>query len=1459
MKSICHFDYNASKVTHKNLPQPLQLSAYGKKCLDYLFKTQLDDGLFEKWDGSDESRPIFCSPAFLAPRKNSVIGRIVVDYRKCNEALCPVALPSPNQEKIFHNLKGKKMYFGSDLSLAYNLAKLDTQTRRLLSVVTHSGVYLPTRLTLGPSPAPGWFQAQTEAAFGDIAEVFIDDIGFGEDDLDVFIERMEKVFRACESSGARLSLTKTFIGDNKIEVLGHIVDAEGMHPNPSKLFQIKNWPVPTNREDLVSFVHVVRYLQCYTSELQNVAAPLKAYELKEKPFSEFSSDAEALAAFEALKTVVSDKAVLTRPDYDAANTWQRPFEVFTDASQHRYAWAICQRNACGHLRVWKCATHTFDKTQKQWSTLERELYAIVDFIKAGYDLVKGSKWILYTDHQNLGTKELNSLASNRTTGGKLLRWFYLISRPLSTGKRVYLKGEANIIADALSRMKDKNDTDIEEIDDLAFMLPRIRSMIQFIFSNPDQLDQMMEAKKKVLEVDNFLPPIHPSEEMVDPADHLPCALASDLPIGGDIGAADVNFVNASLWSSFTSTMGEPEAPTIFVEPSVKLEGLDYKTRLAEFQEKYPEHWYFEHKASEELLDKEYQEMLEGKHWYFKKHPEVLEKFSENNEERQQATRRWKRLLRLKFRKEMLEVPTAVNSAEVPFSEEDEEVWREHLENERLHRAWSAEEELERQRMRDWNERVQVRYQKKFDNMLDFLYFPNPKSGMMGPSDPDSEFWCQPVDEYCNMSEYNQPEYRVRSKCGDANCTKPHVVDLSSCNFCNVMQDGAGFHVFSETLGTTPVCNPCNAGGLLDEEDDLLGDDESSPAEAAGASGDNVAVAPVEVPTEAAGKPVHALVLSPSGRMLVRDWESSEEDPGIQFKLPGGTLEPGESVEAALTRILPKEVDGVPSLITQLASCPTLYHEGQYYVLLRTVVSQDLGWKQGAYDAALNPRSIKYEDFRTALPTRKLKIMIDRLREQLTPVSVTERYRGIFLPRRMYRKRDGDANAKSYKGDCIAISGSQNGKTSIDMEWVQLKKHSNSFKEAYDYAWDRMKWHLTEAETAAARRAGEPMQNGQSCKHKEFFHVFQKPERSNKVEKVITDLFTISASWDPQACFLDSPPCDHFTEIKRCYIGRVQATLCQCKCGKGIHSGDESPDLTNFTDKVSPTVVSAAVRSKFLARTDWRVAFRDLYPTIPVMDSEGSVEEVDSAPDDCELSILDAGGEVLRVVLWDPQNLNSFQHGPPGAFHASFSDDKRHLKVKKGWSAKVFRFPYCGEDLVLPALVSLQGAGVRTRLSEDQQKCKEFGPIYHACFARDKGRDMTQIELDVARKYNDTAKGRAAASRCMSHWLDIDTNLLMTRHNGTAVVCIPSGGAQMSTVTGKETSWRKYYLLLAHNSLLGTGHGGPTLTYNHLMDRGVFWGTMWRDVQAHCKACISCTIAQVTNTRNKAPLGHETYC
>ena len=303
-------------------------------------------------------------------------------------------------------MQGHKLLFASDLSLAYNLAELDLHTQRLLAVTTRDGVYFPTRLPLGPSPAPAWFQNEIETIFRPagsepLCTVFIDDIAFGESEEDAFLMHLEKVLQRCIEANAKLSVRKTSLVARQIEVLGHVMTQEGLSPSLGKLKQIQEWPLPKNKEDLQSFICLVRYLGLFTTQLQEVAEPLKEYELGRRPFSGFLGDAEALQAFEGLKTDVSANARLVRPDYEAAGSFtKRPFEVFCDASQVRIAWAIAQRNEAGQLRIIKCASHTLNSAERNWSTLERELYAIVRFIQDGFHLVRGFPTLLYTDHKN---------------------------------------------------------------------------------------------------------------------------------------------------------------------------------------------------------------------------------------------------------------------------------------------------------------------------------------------------------------------------------------------------------------------------------------------------------------------------------------------------------------------------------------------------------------------------------------------------------------------------------------------------------------------------------------------------------------------------------------------------------------------------------------------------------------------------------------------------------------------------------------------------------------------------------------------------------------------------------------------------------------------------------------------------------------------------------------------------
>ena len=136
---------------------------------------------------------------------------------------------------------------------------------------------------------------------------------------------------------------------------------------------------------------------------------------------------------------------------------------------------------------------------------------------------KGFPTLLYTDHRSCGTGEL-SIITDRATSGKILRWYHATARPLSRLVRIYLKGEANVIADSLSRLSSE---DTENIDEMARALPRLANLVDFIFAQPYMLDKMMKSRSAIPAA-AFVPP--DGDENWPEAEHDVSFVAEDRPM-----------------------------------------------------------------------------------------------------------------------------------------------------------------------------------------------------------------------------------------------------------------------------------------------------------------------------------------------------------------------------------------------------------------------------------------------------------------------------------------------------------------------------------------------------------------------------------------------------------------------------------------------------------------------------------------------------------------------------------------------------------------------------------------------------------------------------------------------------------------------------------------------------------------------------------------------------------------
>ena len=74
--------------------------------------------------------------------------------------------------------------------------------------------------------------------------IYLDDIVIFSKDLASHLERLEAFFQKLEEAGLKLKPSKCELFWRQLAYLGHVISAEGVATDESKIEAIKNWPTP---------------------------------------------------------------------------------------------------------------------------------------------------------------------------------------------------------------------------------------------------------------------------------------------------------------------------------------------------------------------------------------------------------------------------------------------------------------------------------------------------------------------------------------------------------------------------------------------------------------------------------------------------------------------------------------------------------------------------------------------------------------------------------------------------------------------------------------------------------------------------------------------------------------------------------------------------------------------------------------------------------------------------------------------------------------------------------------------------------------------------------------------------------------------------------------------------------------------------------------------------------------
>ena len=137
--------------------------------------------------------------------------RICGDYKVTVNKVAPCDYyPIPNTTEQLPSLAGGEQFSKVDLSQAYQQLKLSKESRELLTINTHKGLYQPDRLQFGVHSATGIFQREMDKRLSGIpfVKVRVDDILVsGKDDQD-HLKNLYAVFDKLNEAGLTVNGSK---------------------------------------------------------------------------------------------------------------------------------------------------------------------------------------------------------------------------------------------------------------------------------------------------------------------------------------------------------------------------------------------------------------------------------------------------------------------------------------------------------------------------------------------------------------------------------------------------------------------------------------------------------------------------------------------------------------------------------------------------------------------------------------------------------------------------------------------------------------------------------------------------------------------------------------------------------------------------------------------------------------------------------------------------------------------------------------------------------------------------------------------------------------------------------------------------------------------------------------------------------------------------------------------------
>ncbi|GJR03243.1 putative reverse transcriptase domain-containing protein [Tanacetum coccineum] len=326
------------------------------------------------------------APVLFVKKKNGSFRRCI-DYRELNKLIVKNRYPLPRIDDLFDQMQGSSVYSKIDLRSGYHQLRVRDEDILMTAFRTCYGHYKFQLMSFGLTNAPAVFMDLMNQVCKPYLDkfviIFIDDILINSKSEEDHAEHLKLILELLKKEELYAKFSKCEFWLLKVQFLGHVIDSEGIHMDPTKIESIKVWASPKTPTEIRQFLGLAGYYRRFIKE----------------------------AAFQLLKQKLCSASILALPK------GSENFVVYCDASRKGLGAVLMQRE-----KVIAYASHQLKIHEKNYTTRDLELEAVVFALKMWRHYLYNTKCVVFTDH-----KSLQHILEHKELNMRQCRWLELLS------------------------------------------------------------------------------------------------------------------------------------------------------------------------------------------------------------------------------------------------------------------------------------------------------------------------------------------------------------------------------------------------------------------------------------------------------------------------------------------------------------------------------------------------------------------------------------------------------------------------------------------------------------------------------------------------------------------------------------------------------------------------------------------------------------------------------------------------------------------------------------------------------------------------------------------------------------------------------------------------------------------------------------------------------------------------